>query len=324
MPDMFFTNADQWLTKETLPKTPLRHWDCRDSGLDVKLTNPIVPVIYGQSGVQYENANTNLGLDIFGSAFFMLSRYEEVAISDRDVYDRFPGTASLAFREGFLNRPIVNEYLEILWACMKRLWPGLIRQARKRRTLVSCDVDIPYDCGIRSMWNVAFRTGLDLLKHHSLIKAQKTIRNYRSFRSGDYQCDAYYSAFDWMMRVNEQAGNQISFYFITDHTDSKDGCYRMDEPAIRKLIQSIRDRRHEIGLHASYNSYLDTAQTMLEANRLRRVIEQEKIKQAQIGSRQHYLRWDTPQTAVNLEASGLAYDSTLSFADRPGFRCGAW
>ena len=58
---------------------------------------------------------------------FMLSRYEEVVKSDRDRFDRFPASASLAAQEGFLNRPIVNEYLEILWACLIRLWPQMQR-----------------------------------------------------------------------------------------------------------------------------------------------------------------------------------------------------
>ena len=74
-----------------------------------------------------------LGLDIFGSVFFMITRYEEVVKSDRDEYDRFPAAASLAYQEGFLDRPIVNEYLEILWTCMKRLW-----LASGKETVSSC------------------------------------------------------------------------------------------------------------------------------------------------------------------------------------------
>ena len=34
------------------------------------------------------------------------------------------------------------------------------------------------------------------------------------------------------------------------------------------------------------------------------------------------MRWDTAQTPHLWEENGLAYDSTLSFADKTGFRCG--
>jgi hypothetical protein len=48
---------------------------------------------------------------------------------------------------------------------------------------------------------------------------------------------------------------------------------------------------------------------------------QEGIRQKIAGGRQHYLRWST-RTPANWEAAGLDYDSTLSYADHAGFRCG--
>jgi hypothetical protein len=36
----------------------------------------------------------------------------------------------------------------------------------------------------------------------------------------------------------------------------------------------------------------------------------------------HFLRWRWPDTARSWVNAGLAYDSTLGFADRAGFRCG--
>ena len=53
----------------------------------------------------------------------MLSRYEEAVLLDRDDHDRFPATASIAYKTGFLDRPIIDEYVEILWVAMKRVWP---------------------------------------------------------------------------------------------------------------------------------------------------------------------------------------------------------
>ena len=45
---------------------------------------------------------------MFGSAFFMLTRYEELVVADRDQYGRFPAAASVAGREGFLGVPVVD------------------------------------------------------------------------------------------------------------------------------------------------------------------------------------------------------------------------
>jgi hypothetical protein len=75
-------------------------------------------------------------------------------------------------------------------------------------------------------------------------------------------------------------------------------------------------------MHGSYNSYLDGDQLAREATLLRRAMERENIRQEPLGARQHYLRWRSPDTARHLERAGIAYDSTLAFAERAGFRCG--
>ena len=36
----------------------------------------------------------------------------------------------------------------------------------------------------------------------------------------------------------------------------------------------------------------------------------------------HYLRWEQPTTLRAWADAGMSYDSTLSYADLPGFRCG--
>lgn len=41
-----------------------------------------------------------------------------------------------------------------------------------------------------------------------------------------------------------------------------------------------------------------------------------------LGGRQHYLRWRCPDTWRLYESNGLIYDTTLTFADHIGFRCG--
>ena len=73
------------------------------------------------------DSTATLDLDVFGVPFFTLTRYEEVADAGarKDRYGRFPATASLAHRAGFLDRPIADEYAEVLGAALRRVWPGL-------------------------------------------------------------------------------------------------------------------------------------------------------------------------------------------------------
>ena len=53
---------------------------------------------------------------------------------------------------------------------------------------------------------------------------------------------------------------------------------------------------------------------------LRAMCEEEGIGQTGQGSRQHYLRWETPTTWQALEDAGIAYDTTVGFSSIGGFR----
>ncbi|MBN9079810.1 MAG: polysaccharide deacetylase family protein [Rhizobiales bacterium] len=319
--DVFLTSASTaWLALSTLPAGPVAMWD--SSAVTGPSGPGIVPVLYGRPACHVFNDEIRLGADLIGGSFFLLSRYEEAVVSARDRFDRFPAAQSIAAQEGFLHRPIVNEYLEIIWACMTHLWPGLQRPARQFRTLSSCDVDYPYSCGTKSLpWQLR-QIGADLLLRRSSRLAFRSAANFVCSRYGDYRFDPYLPNIDWMMDVNEDAGLIAAFYFICGRSHSRlDGCYNIDEPIIRELLSKIARRGHEIGLHPSFNTYLDAARLRSEADNLRRALAEEGITQSTLGGRQHFLRWRTASTAQCWEAAGLDYDSTLSYSERAGFRC---
>ena len=322
--DTFFSSVGRdWLHPKTLPIRPLAVWDTRELGLEIKLINSRIPVIYGRPECERQDEYCKIGLDIFGSTFFMLSRYEEAIKHERDDHERFPAKASLAYQQGFLDRPIVNEYVEILWTCMEHLWPGLERKRREFRIRVSADVDFPYGYGTKNFKLLLRQVGGDIINRRNPILAMHNMLNYHRVKQGDYSSDPFLGNFEWMMDVNEAAGNRVAFYFIANHTDPvRDGYYSIHEPVIRALIRRIYERGHEIGLHASYNSLRDEAQIRKEADILRKVMEEEGVMQNDVGGRQHFLRWETPATARNVELAGLTYDTTLSFAEYAGFRCG--
>ena len=74
-----------------------------------KLYYDSLPIIYGKTNISGKYIEEALdinyvGIDIFGSAFFMLTRMEEYIITDRDEHDRFPVESSIAYKVGFLER----------------------------------------------------------------------------------------------------------------------------------------------------------------------------------------------------------------------------
>jgi len=324
---LFQTPEECWLTESSLPQRPLEHWNASWNLGDYLVGFCQVPVIYGNhlsNGQFFQRSSDGIrvSVDIFGSAFFMLSRYEEAVKPDRDKHDRFPATASLAYQESFLDRPIVNEYLEILRACIRMLWPQLEFKARQYQVLISHDVDHPLAVLNKSWLDVLRNAAGDLLYRKDVWLVPRRVYARLVSARGDFDADPG-NTFNFMMDISEHYGFQEAYYFITDHSaGSIDGDYLIESPWVRKLMQRIYVRGHEIGLHPSYNTFRDVEQTKREFLKLLALVEKDGIKQNEWGGRQHYLRWDPRKTWQILEDVGLSYDSTLTFADQVGFRCG--
>lgn len=321
--DTFFAAvAGDWLS--AAPEQAPSGWLVADSGLAPRLLRPAVPVLFGAGRFSLgQDGKAELGLDVFGSAFFMLSRYEEACSPRRDLHQRFPLAAAAAARHGCVDRPIVDEYTEILWAAITRLWPDLRRKRRQSRKLISCDVDLPFDPACASLPRLGKRMLARAWRERSWQAFGEPLRNYRAVRRGAVQADPYRQALDWMMTVNERAGNQLSLNILPLCTDDRmDRAGALDRPPMHALLRDIAGRGHLIGFHPGYNSFRQPAVFGRSIALLRRVLDQLGIDAEVAGGRQHYLRWDARQTARLWQQHGLRHDSTLGWPSEPGFRCG--
>jgi hypothetical protein len=327
LPDVLFgTAAHEWLTAASLPRPPLSSVTVGPAGAGPLRAGERLPALYGSSSPAAspgaDPGADRLEVDVFGSAFFMLTRYEEVVISDRDRYGRFPASSSVAGRAGLLRSPIVDSYVELLWSALERAWPGLPRRSRRFGVLITHDVDDPLATLGRSPPRVVRQLAADLLLRRDLGLAGRRVRAEAAAQRGDHRLDPY-NTFDFLMDVSEHNDNRSAFYFLANRSPNPlDGTYVLEHPWVRSLIGHIHRRGHEIGLHASFHSYRDPARTREEFDRLRAVAEAQGVSQEQWGGRQHYLRWDNPVTWSNWSGAGLDYDITLAYHDAVGFRTG--
>ena len=80
-------------------------------------------------------------VDLLASTLLTLTRYEEAMSSIRDAHGRFAAAASVALREGFLERPIVDEYGLALEQVLAYLIPAWQPLERRTRVKLSIDLD---------------------------------------------------------------------------------------------------------------------------------------------------------------------------------------
>ena len=322
--DFFRRHQDLWQQPAALLLDPPRQWGNVRAMLDVQLEDPSVPVLWGAPGLVHTPHGAHLKLDVIGAIFFLLSRYEEVLSPARDQYDRFPAAASLAVQRCFLQRPLVDEYIEILWAALRSVWPGLTRSKATGAMHVSCDVDEPYERWIRNPWLLAQGVAGALLRKRSIAGATTRLKNAWQSRRGDYRHDPHWT-FDWYMTQLEACGSRGAFYFIATPGRTRYDCaYALEEPRMQALLAQIAARGHEIGLHGSFHTYRDGAQLARERQRLGAACARAgAADDTQIrGNRQHYLRWDASITPDLLEQAGFDYDATGGFPYDPGFHHG--
>jgi hypothetical protein len=323
--DVFFAGAGaNWLSPTTLPDPgQLANWRITDAELARRVDSASLPILFGEGEMRIDAQCIRLPVDLSGTVFFMLSRYEEaVSGAATDRHGRFPGSAAIAHRAGLARRPLVDEGVELLWWALQKVAPGLVRKPLRPSTWVSCDLDAPYSPSGTSLALAARQVASHLVNDRSPRRAGLALLNAAASRLGSARFDAF-DCHDWMQDRNERVGNRITYYVLSLKKPAPlDCCYELSEPRIAALLAQIVARGHEIGLHGSYASALDPHALARELADLKIAAARAGSSQAHFGARQHYLRWQTPATARALAALDLAHDSTLGFSDVAGFRCG--
>ncbi len=253
--------------------------------------------------------------DITAAAFFMLSRWEETVMPARDQHERFPATASVAYKQRFLDRPIVDEYALILRQWLKVLLPGWQPQTRRFTVKLSHDID-----HVRRFDNPyqAIRTFVgDLLKRRSLRCAWQTGLEAITETLSPQRASYFQGIYD-LAELSQQHGiNSNAFYFMAAEPGPFANQYDPASPLLRRCIEDLRERGFEVGLHAGYETFDNPEKLAWEKARLDAILGETRY-----GGRQHYLRFRVPNTWRHWEQVGLSYDSTMTYADHEGFRCG--
>ena len=268
-----------------------------------------VPFLFGTPDIQRIGDTIVVHADLIASAYFLLSRYEEMLHrEDRDVYGRFPGRASLPYRAGFIDRPVVDEYGKLI-----RKWLNLngINTPFIRKINLTHDVDAPFS--LRTWRNVA---------HHILTGRNPVGAIRDKYRPLPF--DPYYT-FPWLLQQNSSLQQAIgsdrcqSFLFFKAGGKTKNDKprYNLKGKDIQALFELCREQGVTVGLHCSFQAGMEPSLIASEKKKLEDACGAE-IKH----NRHHFLSSREPEDMVHLEKAGFTDDYTMGYADIAGFRLG--
>jgi hypothetical protein len=246
--------------------------------------------------------------DIFAASFYLLSRYEEYLPHDKDMYGRYAHENSLAYKENFLNLPLVNLWLQEFKAALVQKLPDFNFQPSTFNFQPTYDIDIAYSYKHKGFQ----RTAGGLVK--SLLTGQWSSAAQRLAVLSGSKEDPF-DAYVWMDRMHEQY--ELKPYYFFHVGESQAGYDKNISPrskAMQRLIQHCY-YRYPVGIHPSWRSGDDPSLLRSEMQTLS-TITGGKVT----ASRQHYIRFSLPDTFRRLMEAGIRFDFSMGYGSINGFR----
>jgi hypothetical protein len=237
-------------------------------------------------------------LDIIAITFFMLSRIEEFDNEDLDKRGRFKAMNCLAYKLGFLDHPIVDEYAIILREWMKYLRPSINIKNIGFKVLMTHDID-------------------HVFKKQNIIDGSQNNSPYLAHQSHNLEENSYYLAINDLIEYDQKRGLKSIFYLMSSLQTEYDDGYDLSSAPMLKIIDRIKKCGFTIGLHSSYMAVDDYDLLIRQKSSIEKIA---KIDCEHI--RQHYIRFKMPGTWVEFSQAGLKNDSSLLYREVGGFRFG--
>lgn len=266
--------------------------------------------LFGENKISIEKNTITIHSDIFASAFFMLTRWEEKVNLARDRHNRFPASESIAYKHNFLHRPVVNEYVEFLWDILKEAGYKGEQKKREFKLIPTHDID---DLFFWRGKNILKRISGDLIKRKYIRLAFHNIANYIKSKA-NHTYDLY-NTYAYFMKLAENAGSKAVFFFMAGGDTIYDKRYEIRQA--KEIINDIINKDHIVGIHPSYNAYNSVDLLKEEIQNFANI-----SKKRPANSRNHYLRFEIPKTWQLLDATEIKYDYSMYYSDTEGFRCG--
>ncbi|MGZ3837301.1 MAG: polysaccharide deacetylase family protein [Flavisolibacter sp.] len=250
----------------------------------------------------------HMGFDLFAGIFYLISRYEEHLPHKTDAYGRYAHENALAHREGFLQLPLVNYWLEDFRSMLAGKNEAFQATRPDFHLLPTYDIDMAW-----SYCHKGFQRNAGALLQSFLSgKWRRLSERVKVLRK---KIPDPFDAYDWMDELHRKHGLEPVYFFLVAHHRGKyDRNISTENPAFRQLIQETA-ARYPLGLHPSWAS----GDHPFLLPREKRWLEQLTHRPVH-ASRQHFIRFQLPQTYRYLAAAGITDEYSMGYGSTNGFR----
>ncbi|HSQ45832.1 MAG TPA: polysaccharide deacetylase family protein [Lutibacter sp.] len=251
--------------------------------------------------------SSTIPFDIFAASFYLISRYEEYLPHVQDVHERFAAGESLAYKNGFLEKPLVDIWALKFLELLKIKFPNYKYIDREFKLLSTINVDMAY---VYKHKGVVRTTGgfLKDLLNFNFINFKKRLLAILNFSKDPYD------TFSTILKIKAELNVDTIFFFSIGDYTTFDKNIASTNINFKSLIKSVADYA-KVGLQPSYFTLKNAEKLKKEKLRLEYIINRPITC-----SRQHYLRLSLPDTYQNLLDIDLKEDFTNGYEKSAGFR----
>lgn len=250
-----------------------------------------------------------LPFDPFAAAFFLVSRYEEYLPHHRDEHNRYHPHESVAYKNGFLQKPVVNIYCQMLKMAILNKYPEYKFPELSFKSIITIDIDLAYAYLYKGLLrNIGGFA--KLIKQGDFKEVIRRIKIMLKWQPDPFDTYQYQ-----LSMIKQHQLTCIYFILLADY-DVFDKNIRYNNKHFQSLIKYLADYA-DIGIHLSYASNKKFEKISKEIGRLKSITHKNISK-----NRQHFLMLQLPDTYQRLINCEIYDDFTMGYAQEPGFRAG--
>ncbi|WP_299524292.1 polysaccharide deacetylase family protein [uncultured Lutibacter sp.] len=250
---------------------------------------------------------SSIPFDIFAAGFYLISRYEEYLPHVQDIHERFPAEESLAVKNGFIEKPVIDIWAYKFLKLLKEKFPNYDYEHREFNLISTIDIDVAFAYKHKGIVRTVGGLINDILQLRFLNFWHRFLTIF------DFKTDPFDTFKELLSIKNEYNINTIFFFLIGDYT-TFDKNISSSNNKFKSVIKSVADYA-KVGLHPSYFTFKNMEKLKKEKLRLETIVNTPITF-----SRQHYLRLSIPETYQNLIDLDINEDYTMGYAKVVGFR----
>ena len=250
-----------------------------------------------------------LPFDIFAASFYLLSRYEEYLPHVNDEYGRFLASESMAYKNDFLQQPVIDIWAYKLKAVLEAKFETY--QFPKQQYKIQPVIDVPMAYYFRNKGLIRTIGGIvsDLVR----------LRLKRLYQRGlvltGFKRDPY-DTFKWIIAKQKAHKFKFVVFFLIGDYSTYDKNISINKKQFISLIKSVADYCH-VGLKASYLS-LDNIKILKKQKKKIESVVNYDLK----ASRNSFSKLNLPSSYRNLIELEVKQDFTMGYINELGFRAG--